>query len=71
MLRMPYIGALQAFNWRLLLLLRPLPSIRVTVTGVMPIVVVIAMTVVATERFEIDFVQNDSQEIIVDAAGSG
>ena len=29
------------------------------------------MTVVATECFEIDFVQNDSQEIIVDAAGSG
>jgi hypothetical protein len=45
-------------------------SINVAVTGVVAIVIVIAMAFVATERFEIDLVQNDSYEIIVDAASS-
>jgi hypothetical protein len=35
----------------------------------MTTVIIVAMTLVAIERFEIDLVQNDSQEIIVDAAG--
>jgi hypothetical protein len=36
--------------------------------GVATTVIVVAMALVA--RFEVDLVQNDSQEIIVDAAGS-
>jgi len=38
--------------------------------GEVTTVIVVAMALVAIERFEIDFIQNDSQEIIVDAAGS-
>ena len=50
-------------------LLSEASSICVAVTGVVAIAVVIAMALVATKRFEIDLVQNNSQQIIVDAAG--
>jgi DNA-binding response OmpR family regulator len=49
---------------------RPPASISVAVVGEVATVIVVAMALVAIERFEIDLVQNDSQEIIVDAAGS-
>ena len=42
-------------------------SICVAIVGVVGLA---AIALVATEPFEIDLVQNDSQQIIVDAAGS-
>jgi hypothetical protein len=47
----------------------PPASFRVAVMGIVPLVIVVAVGLVAIEQFEIDLVQNDSQEIIVDAAG--
>ena len=38
--------------------------------GVVTTVIVVAMAFVAIERFEIHLVQNDSQQIIIDTAGS-
>ena len=37
--------------------------------GVVTTVIIIAVAFVAIEQFEIDLIQNDSQEIVVDAAG--
>jgi len=44
-------------------------SISVAVVGEATTVIVVAMALVAVERFEVDFIQNDSQEIVVDAPG--
>ena len=49
---------------------RPLASISIAVVGEVMTVIVVATALVAIERIEIDFIQNDPQEIIVDAAGS-
>jgi hypothetical protein len=45
-------------------------SFCIVVMSVVTAVIIIAMAFVAIEQFEIDLIQNDSQDIVVYAAGS-